>query len=233
MAISACNFKSVETSHFAKPDIGLHVLHFGGDHIKGFIKIEAMCDFELGTRLDVLNPLPPIHDGKLCACSRHYRRQRRSLRHPRGRAVFMREVKPKFVLIIFNCFQRGHFNIRMPCKAAWVGDPGIVASLAMNDLLCKQPTVAAAFAQTSAQANDAKCISLSRNGADQWCAVDCVCDWAIDHCVYSRLHQCGHAGECAFQNVGDPIQIVGAEGIDEFRVDPIHSPGFAVLLIEP
>ena len=107
-------------------------------------------------------------------------RQRRGLGRATGRAVFVREVEAEFVLVVLDRLQRGQFDIGVAGKAARVDHPGVIAGLAMHDLLRQQPAMAAAFAQTGAQADDAKGVALAGDRADQRRAVDGVGDRAVD-----------------------------------------------------
>ena len=71
--------------------------------------------------------------------------------------------------------------------------------------------MAAAFAQTGAQADDAKGVAFAGDGADQRRAVDRIGDRAVDDSVDADLGQGGHTGKRAFEYVGDSVKVVRAE----------------------
>lgn len=102
----------------------------------------------------------------------------------------------------------------------------------MHDLLGQQPAVTAALAQPRPEPDDAKGVALAGNGADQRRAVDGIGDRAVDHILDPHLGQHRHPREGAFQHIRDPVQIVGAQRVDEMRVDPVHAPGLAALFVK-
>lgn len=92
----------------------------------------------------------------------------------------MGKVEPEFVSVALDRFQRGQFCIGVASKTAWVDAPSVILCLAVHNLLSQQPAVAAAFAQSGAQTDDALGVALAWNGANQRRSVDGMCDWAID-----------------------------------------------------
>ena len=117
----------------------------------------------------------------------------------------MREVEPELVPIVFNGLARRQLHIRVAGKAPWVEHPGVVARLAMHDLLRQKPAVATPFAQPRAQTDDAEGVPFAGDRTNQRCAVHRVGDGAIHDRLDADVHQGGHAGKSAFQNVRDPI----------------------------
>ena len=92
--------------------------------------------------------------------------------------------------------------------------------------------MATPFTKTRTQADDAKGVALVRDGTDQRCAVDGVGDGAVHDVLDAHFGEGWHPLERAFEYIGDPVQIVGAKGIHEVRVDPVHPPCAAVLFVE-
>ena len=85
----------------------------------------------------------------------------------------------------------------MTREAARIDNPGVVTRLTMDNLLGKEPTVSTTFAKPRAQPNYAVGISLSRNGPNQWCPVNCICNWAVDDALDTDFAQNRHAGKRA------------------------------------
>ena len=79
----------------------------------------------------------------------------------------MREVEAEFVLVVFDGFQSGQFDIGVAGKTARVDAPRVILGLAVNDLLGQQPAVAPAFANACAQADDAEGIALAGDRANK------------------------------------------------------------------
>ena len=232
MAIRARNLKAVKAVYLTQANVFLDVAHLRCDHRKRFIKVEIQGWMKIWCGFDVLNTLPSIHYREFCALSRQNRRQRRGLCGTSGRAMFVGEVKAEFVLIVLNRLERCHLDIRVPGKATRVDAPRVVTCFSVHDLLRQQPAMAAALSQTGAQTDDAEGIAFSRDRANQWGTVYRIGDRPIHDRMNARFHQGRHPLECAFQNICDAIQIIGAKGIHKVRVNPVHAPCFAILLIE-
>ena len=232
MAVAAGDLKPVEAVDLAEADILGHVPHFSRDHVECLVEVKAQGWVEVRRRLDVIDPLPTVDHGELGPFGGHHRGQRRGLGGPRSGTMLMREVEAEFVLVVFDGLERRQFHIGMAGEAAWINDPGVIAGFPVNDLLGQQPTVPPALAQTCAQADDAKGIALARDRANQWRAVDGIGDRAVDDGPDAGFGQCGHTLKGTFEHVHHPLKIIRTKGVDEIRVDPVHPPSFAVLLIK-
>ena len=232
MHVRARQFEPVKAGHFGHADAGRHCVHlicYDGVYL---VKPKPEGLFEIRRGLYVVDPLPPVnnpHFGAFCLerCSQR-RRFHRSARRP----VFMGKVEPEFVLVILDCLQRGQLNCCVACEAAWVDDPRVILRLAVHDLLRQQPTVTAAFAQTGAQADDAKGVAFARDRTHQRCAVNRIGNRSVDDLADAGLHQRGHARKRAFQNVRHAVQIIRAQRVCEMRVNPVKPPCPAVLFVE-
>ena len=191
-----------------------------------------MGDVKIGGRLDVFHPFPAIHNGEMRALGGQNRGERGCLGVATNRPMFIGEMEPEFVLVVFNRLERGQFHIGMRTKAARVDAPRVIAGLAVHYLLGQKPTVTAAFAQTRTQADDAKRVPFAGYWPDQWRTVNGIGNRPVHDVLDTDLLESGHPGKCPFKHIGDPVQIIGAKRVGEMGVDPVHAPCFAVLFIK-
>ena len=80
---------------------------------------------------------------------------------------------------------------------------------------------------------DAKGVALAGNRPNQRGAVDGIGDGAIDHLFDANFRKGWHTGDCPFQHIHNPVQVIRAQIIAEFGINPIHAPGLATLFIKP
>jgi len=69
----------------------------------------------------------------------------------------------------------------------------------------RKDSMAAAFAQTCAQADDAEGVAFSGDWPHKWCAIDRVGDWPVHDRTNAGLFQRWHPFKCASQDVHNPI----------------------------
>ena len=227
------DFDPVEAIHLGQANARLYGRNFSPDNIKILGKAEGMGFMEIWRWLEIDHPFPTIHNPEFSPFSSQHRGQRCGLDRPTGRAMFMREMKAKFILIIFNRLQRRQFNIGMAGEAARIQTPGVIAGLAMHDLLGQKPAMAATFTNPGPQPDDTISIALARDRANKGRAINGIGNRPVYHRVDPSLHQGWHPRKGTFQNIRHPVQIIRAERIGKGRINPTHAPCLAVLFIEP
>ena len=90
-----------------------------------------------------------------------------------GGPMLVREVKAELVPVFLDGLQRSDLGIGMPGEAARIKAPCVIAGLAMDDLLCQKPAMAATLADPGAKPDDAIGVALAgigpTSGCRPWC----------------------------------------------------------------
>ena len=104
MPIRTRDFDAIKSIHLCQANLGLNQFDLFGDHIKAFVKIERVTRMKIGGRFEIIHAFPPIHHCELGPFGRQNWGKWCGFCRSPCRAVFMREMKAKFVLIILNRF---------------------------------------------------------------------------------------------------------------------------------
>ena len=146
--------------------------------------------------------------------------------------MLVREVKAELVPVFLDGLQRGDLGIGMPGEAARIKAPCVIAGLAMDDLLCQKPAMAATLADPGAKPDDTIGVALAGDRPDQRGAIHGVGDRPVHHRMDTGFHQRRHPLERPFHHICHPVQIIRAQRVGEPRINAVHAPCLAVLLVE-
>ena len=102
----------------------------------------------------------------------------------------------------------------------------------MGDDLRQQPSMTATFAQPGAKPGDAIGVAKARHATDERQAVRRVGDGAVDDRMDAGRLQRRNERHRPFHHVRHAVEIVGAQGVHEVRIDAAKPPGAAILLVE-
>ena len=226
------DLEAAKAARLAETDPALHRRHLRAHHVEGLGEAKARRFGEFRRRPVVVGALPAADQREIRPRRLQRRRQRRGPERPPRRAALAGQLDAELVPVLLDRLERGELDGAVGIEAARIERPGVEAGLAMDDLLREQPSQAAALADAHAQPDDAVGAAPSRHRADQRRAVGRVGDRAVDHRADLGLAQRRQAHERALEDVGDPIEIIGAQRAGEGGVDAVHPPCPACLLVE-
>ena len=106
MRARAGDLDPVEPIHFRKPHISVHPRHFGGDHLMHLCEGIAIVLHEIWGGFEIVRAFPAINHSEMRASLIQDRGQGGCFCRASGRAVLMRQMESKFVLIVLDGVER-------------------------------------------------------------------------------------------------------------------------------